>query len=142
MQLQNNNLQQSYQAYPAAATNLRQNNSLSKIAQSMDTNQMKLKANNSMLSPNFQHNVSNIVTMKAADNKKRFLSDVKPRRGSIIGTSKANQKYLTNSRNQGKIGTIKHLANFKEETNKTRTEQGILKMVDKQISKGLKAAKK
>ena len=142
MLYQNNNLQQSYQAYPMPSTNLKQNHSLSKIAQSMDANPMKMKANNSMLSPNFRHNASNIVTMKAGDNKKGFLSDVKPRRASILGNPKANQKYLTNSRNQAKVGTSKNIANYKGDGLKTRTEQGILKMVDKQISKGLKAAKK
>ena len=137
-----NIVQQSIQAYQMPTSKVKQNNSVSKISQSMDANQIKNSQNDSKVSPPSRLNVSNILSLKANDKRRQLLSDIK-RKDSEIGSNLRDQKYTINSRNLGKVRTGRNENSYKASDNENkRTEQSILKLVDNQINKGLKAIKR
>jgi hypothetical protein len=124
------NLQGSYLAYPPPGGRLRNNNSVSKISQSMDMNPARRHDAKTILASN----AAQRGTTKASDGKKMLLQNVKQRRRSILNSQSKDKT--------GKNKTNRNAYAHNTKVGDTRTERGILKMLDKQIDKGLKVAGK
>lgn len=140
MQFQNNVLQQSAQAYQIPSGKMRQNQSVNKISQSMDAKQMQKTSDNSKVTPISRNNVSNIVYSKATGNKKQLLTDIKRNDSSV---DVKNRKYAISTKNLGKLRTNRNDGAYRgSDIENSRVEKSILKLVDKQINKGLKAIKR
>jgi len=131
-----NNIQNSYIAYPPLGAKMRNNNSVSKISQSVDMNPAK-QGHHSIVTPSKSRRLNPQNTTKASNSKKPLLSS-KPRRASIVLPVPHKSQHPLSNINAPKARTKRNLSKIGD----TRTERGILKMVDQQINKGMRAANK
>ena len=120
---------------------MKQNNSVSKISQSMDAKQMQNKSIDSKVTPISRNNASNIISSKATENKKQLLSDIK-QKDSALGNK--DNKYTISNRNLAKLRSNRNDGGAYKgsDVENSRVEKSILKLVDNQINKGLKAIKR
>lgn len=106
----------------------------------MDAKQMQNKSIDSKVTPISRNNASNIISSKATENKKQLLSDIK-QKDSALGNK--DSKYTINNRNLAKLRSNRNDGAYKgSDVENSRVEKSILKLVDNQINKGLKAIKR
>ena len=132
-----NNLKRKfYSPYSPGGKEVRQNNSVTKISQSMDYNPTKHYHVASLTTPVNHHNSTNVhqnitIDAKSKNLLNRRLSNSKNPKNLPHIPQTTQHKHLRHNRN---LGTYQNL-----KPQNTRTERGILKMVDSKINKGLKA---
>jgi hypothetical protein len=146
-----NDVGQSYIAYPQPGSDLKPNNSVSKINKSMNSHPLSENPNRSINVNEDMPGYSRGST-KAVDSKRIKLKDKKGKQGAALlplyhrkSDDAVDLKYRVEE-HKNKLAKLKRNRNpgkyNSNDVNNTITEQGILKLVDKRINNGMKAVNK